>query len=76
MGRKVFYCLFAVLKNNITEREKYMFFKSEKKKSTAPLFMAVGALAAIGAWCVFKKSRELINKMIPESCASHAENDN
>ena len=50
-----------------------MFLKSEKKKSNAPLFMAVGALAAVGAWCIFKKSRELINKMLPDSCACRCE---
>lgn len=45
-----------------------MFFKSEKKKSSAPLFMAVGALAALGAWCIFKKGKELITNMLPEPC--------
>ena len=38
-------------------KEKNMFLKSEKKRSSAPLFMAVGALAALGAWCVFTKGR-------------------
>ena len=53
-----------------------MFFKSEKKKSTAPLFMAVGVLATVGAWSIFKKSKELINKMLPEQCVHNTENDN
>ena len=44
-----------------------MFFKNEKKKSSAPIFMAVGALAALGAWCVYKKGKECVG-LLRERC--------
>ena len=40
-----------------------MFSKGEKKKSIAPLFITVGALAAVGARSIVKKGRSLIDKM-------------
>ena len=40
-----------------------MFGKAEKKKSTAPLFITVGVLVAIGAASVVKKSKEIIDSM-------------
>ena len=52
-----------------------MFFKSEKKKSMAPLFMTVGALAAVGVWCIFKKGRELVTNMLPSTCTCHEDNN-
>ena len=57
-------------------KENDMFFKSEKKKSSAPIFMAVGALAALGAWCIFTKGRELVMNILPASCTCHGEEDN
>ena len=40
-----------------------MFSKTEKKKSSAPLFITVGALMVIGAASVMKKSKEVIDGM-------------
>lgn len=47
-----------------------MFSKSEKKKSMAPVFLTVGALAAVGARSIVKKGKCLINKM---TCRRHTD---
>ena len=52
------------------ERRSNMFSKSEKKKSTAPLFLTVGALAVIGARSIVKKGKCLIDKM---TCRRHSD---
>ncbi|MBR5817664.1 MAG: hypothetical protein IKY62_03350 [Clostridia bacterium] len=52
-----------------------MFFKSEKKKSHAPFFIAVGALAVIGAASIIKCGKELVCCMMPVTVESEEENN-
>ena len=52
-----------------------MLFKSEKKKSSAALFMAVGALAVVGACSIFKKGRDVAMRMLPSCVRSTDENN-
>ena len=41
-----------------------MFGKSEKKKSTAPLFLTIGALAVIGAASITSKGKRMMCTMM------------
>ena len=40
-----------------------MFGKTDKKKSSAPLFITIGALAVIGAASLTQKGKQMIDKM-------------
>ena len=46
------------------EGEMMMFGKSEKKKSTAPLFLTIGALAVIGAASITNKGKRMMSCMM------------
>lgn len=40
-----------------------MFGKTEKKKSSAPLFITIGALAVIGAASITKEGKKMFDNM-------------
>ncbi len=40
-----------------------MFGKTDKKKSSAPLFITIGALAVIGAASLTQKGKQMVDKM-------------
>ena len=44
-----------------TEGGQMMFGKSEKKKSAAPFFLTIGALAVIGAASITNKGKRIFN---------------
>lgn len=41
-----------------------MFGKNEKKKSNAPVFLTIGALAVVGAASITNKGKRMINAMM------------
>lgn len=40
-----------------------MFSKNEKKKSNAPIFLTIGALAVVGAASITNKGKKMINSV-------------
>ena len=47
-----------------TEERYMMFGKSEKKKSAAPFFLTIGALAVIGAASITNKGKRILNSAV------------
>ena len=52
-----------------------MFAKNEKKKSSAPFFLTVGARAVVGARSITKKGKQLIDKMMGKRGGECAKRD-